>query len=119
VLRYAPLHQGSDEAVRTLEAARLQGRFERVLDVRVARQPGQAKHGAPNLAHVWRIAGVASLDAGWGREDRRHPQADCVLQADTTDLQSFGFRQTPTFFVNTRPLLSSRPRRLYELILTS
>ncbi len=32
VLRYAALHQGSDEAVRILETARMQGKFEPVLE---------------------------------------------------------------------------------------
>lgn len=41
-----------------------------------------------------------------------------MLQADTADLQSLQVRQTPTFFVNTRPLLSFGPRQLYILILS-
>jgi protein-disulfide isomerase len=118
VLRYAPFHQGADEAVRILEAARLQGRFEPVLDALFARQPEWASHGAPNLANAWRIAGVAGLDVERARRDGRQPQVDRVLQADTADLQSLGVRQTPTFFVNTRPLLSFGPRQLYELILS-
>ncbi|MCG7362977.1 thioredoxin domain-containing protein [Roseomonas sp. ACRSG] len=117
VLRYAPFHQGSDEAVRILEAARLQGRFEQVLDALFARQPEWAAHGAPNLATAWRIAGAAGLDLGRAKEDGRRPQVDRVLQADTADLQALQVRQTPTFFVNTRPLLSFGPRQLYELIL--
>lgn len=61
VIRYAPFHQGSDEAVAILEMARAQNRFEPVLDALVARQPEWAAHGAPNLALAWSIAGDAGL----------------------------------------------------------
>ncbi|PWC26836.1 DsbA family protein [Teichococcus aestuarii] len=118
VLRYAPFHEGSDEAVRILEAARLQNRFEPVLDALFARQPEWAVHGAPNLEHAWGIAGIAGLDLARARQDARRPQIERVLQADTADLQALQVRQTPTFFVNTRPLLSFGPRQLYELILS-
>jgi protein-disulfide isomerase len=118
VLRYAPFHQGSDEAVRILETARLQDRFEQVLDALFVRQPEWASHGAPSLDAAWRIAGAAGLDLGRARGDARRPEIDQVLRTDTADLQSLQIKQTPTFFVNTRPLLSFGPRQLYELILS-
>ncbi|MFZ6765264.1 DsbA family protein [Pseudoroseomonas sp. WGS1072] len=118
VLRYALFHEGSDEAARILEAARLQGRFEAVLHALFERQPEWAIHGAPNLKNAWRIAGIAGLDLNRAQQDAQRPQIDRVLQADTADLQTLQVRQTPTFFVNTRPLLSFGPRQLYELILT-
>lgn len=118
VLRYAPFHEGSDEAVRILEAARLQGRFEAVLDALFARQPEWAIHGAPNLDRAWQIAGIAGLDLNRARQDAQRPQIDRVLEADTADLQVLQVRQTPTFFVNKRPLLSFGPRQLYDLILS-
>lgn len=49
VLRYAAFHDGSDEAVRILEAARLQGLFELVLEALYAAQPVWANHSRPNL----------------------------------------------------------------------
>ncbi|MDJ0391546.1 thioredoxin domain-containing protein [Roseomonas sp. E05] len=118
VLRYAPFHQGSDEAVRILEVARLQGRFEAVLDALFARQPEWAVHGAPDLGTAWRLAGIAGLDLNRARQDARRPQIDRVLEADTADLQALQVRRTPTFFVNKRPLLSFGPRQLYDLILS-
>ncbi|RJK93512.1 disulfide bond formation protein DsbA, partial [Paracoccus aestuarii] len=39
VLRYTPFHEGSDEAVRILEAARRQDKFEPVLDALFEKQP--------------------------------------------------------------------------------
>lgn len=118
VLRYAPFHEGSDEAVRILEAARLQGRFEPVLDALFVQQPEWAVHGAPNLDRAWRIAGIAGLELNRARQDAKRPQIDRVLEADTADLQVLQVRRTPTFFVNKRPLLSFGPQQLYELILS-
>ena len=118
VVRYAPFHEGSDEAVRILEAARLQDRFETVLDGLLARQPEWAIHGAPDLEKAWSIAGIAGLDLSRARQDARRPQISQVLQTDTADLQTLQVQSTPTFFVNTRPLISFGPRQLYELILS-
>jgi protein-disulfide isomerase len=118
VLRYAPFHEGSDEAVRILEAARLQGNFEAVLDALLARQPEWAIHGAPDLDLAWRIAGIAGLDLNRARQDARRPEIDHILEVDKADLQVLQVRRTPTFFVNKRPLISFGPQQLYELILS-
>jgi hypothetical protein len=64
------------------------------------------------------LVGIARLDFGRVRKNGRRPQVDRVLQVDTADLQTLQVRQTPVFFVNTRPLLSFGPRQLYELILS-
>ncbi|HEV7437299.1 MAG TPA: thioredoxin domain-containing protein [Pseudorhizobium sp.] len=61
VIRYTPFHQGSDEAVRILEAARKQGKFEAVLTALMAKQPEWAMHGQPNLERAWAIA----REEGW------------------------------------------------------
>jgi hypothetical protein len=58
------------------------------------------------------LVGVARLGFGRARKDGRRPQVDRVLQVDTADLQALQVRQTPVFFVNTRPLLSFGPRQL-------
>ena len=49
VLRYTVFHEGSDEAVRILETARMQDKFEPVLDALLEQQPGWAVHGAPQM----------------------------------------------------------------------
>ena len=62
VLRYTVFHEGSDEAVRILEAARMQDKFEPVLDALLEQQPGWAVHGSPEMDVAWEIAGAAGLD---------------------------------------------------------
>ena len=116
VVRYAPFHQGSDEAVRILEAARRQALFETVLDRLFAHQPRWASHGAPDLSLAWQAAAEAGLDLDRARRDGAAPTVDAVLRQDVADLQTLGVRQTPTFFVNGKPLPSFGARQLAELV---
>ncbi|MBU8541996.1 DsbA family protein [Falsiroseomonas tokyonensis] len=116
VVRYAPFHQGSDEAVRILEAARLQNLFEPVLEQLFMRQPQWAAHDAPNLPLAWPIAAEAGLDLARARRDAAAPAVDAVLRQDVADIQAIGVRQTPTFFVNGKPLPSFGARQLTELV---
>lgn len=118
VLRYTPLHEGSDEAVRILEAARRQDRFEAVLDALFERQPEWAVHGAPDLARAWEIAGTAGLDLGRARRDAALPEVAAVLERDVADLQAVGIERTPTFFVNGKEPAAFGPQPLYEAIVT-
>lgn len=106
VLRYTPFHEGSDEAVRILEAARRQDKFEPVLNALIEKQPEWAIHGAPDLDRAWRIAGAVGLDLEKARLDRLHPDTTAILNQDVADLQALGVRATPTFFLNGRPLTS-------------
>jgi protein-disulfide isomerase len=116
VLRYTPLHEGSDEAVRILEAARIQGKFEPVLEALLARQPEWAVHGAPDLAKAWEFAAQAGLDVDAARQAIASPEIDAVLAQDVADVQSNNIRRTPTFFVNGKTLAKFGPQELYDLV---
>ena len=104
VLRYTVFHEGSDEAVRILEAARMQDKFEPVLDALLEQQPGWAVHGAPQLDVAWEIAGAAGLDLEKARGDRLFPGITGILNQDADDVEALAIRQTPTFFLNGRRL---------------
>lgn len=116
VLRYTPLHEGSDEAVRILEAARKQNRFETVLEGLLARQPEWAVHGAPDIEKAWQIAEIAGLDMASARQDAASAAVDNVLAQDVADVKANNVRQTPTFFVNGKPLPEFSPQGLYNLV---
>jgi len=116
VLRYTPLHEGSDEAVRILEAARRQNRFEQVLEALFSRQPEWADHGQPNLDQAWAIAGAAGLDLDRARQDARLPQVQAVLDQDMADMKAVGVERTPTFFLNGREPTPFGPQPLYQAI---
>jgi protein-disulfide isomerase len=116
VVRYAPFHEGSDEAIRILEAARLQDLFVPVLEALLARQPEWAVHGDPNLELAWSIAGEAGLDVEQARQDALRPGITGVINADMADIEALGVAQTPTFFVNGRAPVSPNPQDLADLV---
>jgi protein-disulfide isomerase len=116
VIRYTPLHKGSDEAVRILEAARLQNRFEPVIETLLAMQPNWAAHSAPNLEKAWQAAAIAGLDLERARADATRPEIAEVLRQDTVDFKTVNGRGTPTFFVNEKPLPSFGAQQLYDLV---
>jgi protein-disulfide isomerase len=116
VLRYAAFHEGSDEAVKIIEAARLQELFIPVLEALLSRQPEWAVHGAPDIELAWKIAGEAALDVEQARQDVLRPGMVGVLNADAADVERLGVNQTPTFFVNGKAPASPDPQALADLV---
>lgn len=116
VLRYAPFHDGSDEAVRILETARIQGKFEPVLEALYAAQPAWSAHGAPRLDVAWNAAGQAGLDVEKAKIARMLPGIVAVLNQDKADLSAVGVRQTPTFFINGKRLTDFGAQQLMEMV---
>ena len=102
VMRYTVFHEGSDEAVRILEAARMQDKFEPVLNALLEQQPNWAVHGSPQMDVAWQIAGAAGLDLERAKGDRLFPGITGILNQDAADVEALGIRQTPTFFLNGR-----------------
>ena len=104
-IRYTPFHgEASEEAIRVLEAARMQGLFEPVLEAILRAQPQWASHGAPRPGLILRIAADAGLDAEAARTQMLAPQTVAILNQDLADVETMGVRQTPTFFVNGQPV---------------
>lgn len=116
VLRYAALHEGSDEAVRIIEAARIQDKLLPVLEALLAEQPTWALHSGPDMEKAWTIAGAAGLDLTKARADATSDAVNAVLKQDAEDVAAVGLTQTPTFFVNGKPLTEYGPQQLYDLI---
>ncbi len=116
VLRYTAFHKGSDEAVRILETARIQGVFEPVLEAMLEAQPKWAAHGKPNLGIAWEAARAAGLDVERARRDMLMPDITAILNQDMADVKNVGVQKTPTFFVNGKPLPSFGAEQLYELV---
>lgn len=116
VIRYAAFHRGSDEAVRILETARLQGLFVPVLEALLDAQPQWATHDAPRLEVAWNAAAGAGLDVDRARRERLMPHIAAALNFDAADVASLGVRRTPTFYVNGKPLVDFGPQQLFELV---
>ena len=116
VIRYATFHEGSDEAVRILETARLQGVYEPVLEAMLESQPAWATHGMPNLSKAWEVAGAAGLDVEKARREMLKPIITSTLYQDMVDVKKAGVQKTPTFFVNGKPLPSFGAEQLFKLV---
>lgn len=105
VIRYTAFHgEASEEAIRVLEAARMQGVYEPVLEAVLQDQPRWASHGAPEPGLVLQIAATAGLDAEAARTQMLAPDVVAILNQDRADVETVGVRQTPTFFVNGKSL---------------
>lgn len=105
VLRYTPLHgEVSEVAIRVLEAARMQDKFEPVLEALMREQPRWASHSNMRPDLILSIAATAGLDMDVAQEQMLAPQTLAILKQDGADIVTVGVRQTPTFFVNGKPL---------------
>lgn len=104
VLRYTVFHEGSDEAVRILETARMQDKFEPVLDAILEQQPGWALHDGPQMDIAWEIAGAAGLELEKAEGDKLFPGITGILNQDMADVEALVIQQTPTFFLNGKRL---------------
>ncbi|PKO65310.1 MAG: disulfide bond formation protein DsbA [Betaproteobacteria bacterium HGW-Betaproteobacteria-16] len=117
VIRYTPFHrEASVEAVRILEAARSQGRFESVLEALLVGQRAWTGQGAKATDRAWALAQSAGLDVKQAREHIASGAVDILLAQDVLDLKAIGVRATPTFFVNGKPLSSTDPEQLFEQV---
>lgn len=104
VLRYVPLHQGSDTAVKMLEAARKQGMYWETLQAMFGTQSLWASHHHPAPEKLLEILPTLGLDMTRLELDMQGMDIAHILQQDMADAKTLGVRQTPTFFVNGKPL---------------
>ena len=117
VLRYAPLHEGSDVAVRILEAARQQGKYWEALEAALAAQPRWAAHHDPKPELIWELLGQVGIDVPKARAAAAGSQeVDELLRQDVADMRRLNVRQTPGFFVNGVPLSDFGERQLKALV---
>ena len=105
VIRYTPFHGPISEAsIKLLEAARMQGKFEPVLHSLVAYQNAWAAHGASDVQKIGRIAAGAGLDLDLAMQQIKSPDIVAIFNQDRSDVETMGVSQTPTFYVNGKPL---------------
>jgi len=115
-VRFAAFHQGSDEAIRLIEAARQQGKFDETLTALFDRQEEWASHHAPNIDVAWKIAVDAGVNIERARRDARSAAADELLRVDEEDINALQVARTPTFFVNGRQPATFGPQQLMDLV---
>lgn len=117
VIRYTPFHRKvSVEAVKILEAARAQGKFETTLEGLLNGQRVWTGQGANATPRAWAIAQSVGLDVDEARNHIASGSVEALLAQDLIDLKAIGVRATPTFFVNGKPLASTDPDQLHEMV---
>ena len=116
VVRYAPLHHGSDEAVKILEAARMQNLYWPVMEAMFAAQPIWASHEAPRPALIWDNIKGTGLDIAKAKADLDDPRIAKILLQDVADVETLRLTKTPGFFVNGKPLVDFGSSQLKALV---
>lgn len=116
VVRYLPLHRGSGDVVKVLEAARLQGKFWETLEAAYATQGKWAiNHQAYPDLFLRSISGVG-LDPERLSVDMQSAAVEQNIRQDTEDGRVLGVDKTPGFFVNGKPLIEFGQRQLLQLV---
>ena len=100
VLRYAPFHDGSDDIVKIIEAAKKQGKYWETVDMMYNTQSHWASHHNPRPDLIWRFLPMVGLDVEKIRSDMNDPEIEKRIKPDLTDAETLGVRKTPVFFVN-------------------
>lgn len=116
VLRYAAFHKDSDVVVKILEATKSQSLYWQSLEVVLRDQPVWAEHGNPQVQRVWESLKPIGLDVEKAKRDMESPRIAEILKLDMGDVATLKVKQTPTFFVNGKPLLESHPDALRALV---
>ena len=115
-LRYVTFHEGSDQTVQILEAARLQKLFWPVTEATLAAQPIWAAHHQPSPERIWEFLGNTGLDIPKARADMKLPAIQAVIDQDMADAAALKVTRTPGFFVNGRPLENFGDEELKALV---
>ncbi len=116
VLRYAAFHKGSDEAVKILEAAKIQKMYWPVLEAMLAAQPVWASHDRPQPELIWDYIKETGIDIAKAKADMNDPQIVKILKQDMADGVTLKVTRTPSFFVNGKPLIDLGPDELKALV---
>ena len=116
MLRYAPLHPGSDQVVKMLEAAHQQGQFWPALELLFANQDRWIVNHTSQPVRALSILNSLDIDQKKLAADMNRAETNRVIQQDINDAQALNVRATPEFFVNGRPMPSFGYEQLSQLV---
>ncbi|MDX4048615.1 thioredoxin domain-containing protein [Aliarcobacter skirrowii] len=119
VVKYLDNHKNSRFTIQILEAARVQGKYEEVLDMMFEKHSLWASHYAsvdkPEL--LWQfLKEISDLDIDKLKEDMKNPKIDEIIKQDREDANALGVRGTPTIFVNGKQLQELSQKALFDLV---
>ncbi len=116
MVRYAPLHPGSDQVVKMLEAAHQQGQFWPALELLFSSQDRWVLNHMSQPMRARRILYALDLDQEKLTDDMNRSEVAQAIQQDMQDGQALNIRATPEFFVNGRPMPSFGYAQLSQLV---
>ena len=116
VLRYAALHGDSIFAIKILEAAKKQNKYWEALEILFEHQPEWGNHHNPNPQVLWNYLPRLGIDIEKIKKDMEDSEIQKIIEQDTKDGLQLEVRQTPTFFVNGKPLQDFGPDYLRQAI---
>ncbi len=114
--RYAPLHQGSDQVVKMLEAAHRQGRFWQALELLFTSQNSWVVNHVAQPMRALALLNSLDLDQQRFGRDMNSSEVANVVAKDVQDGSMLQVRATPEFFVNGRPMPSFGYKQLLQLV---
>lgn len=114
--RYAPLHPGSEQVVRMLEAAHRQGRFWQALETLFANQRRWVVNHRAQPQHARGILNSIAMDHPQLDSDMHSAEVAGAVEQDVRDGQALGVRATPEFFVNGKSMPSFGYAQLERLV---
>jgi len=116
MLRYAPLHTGSDQVVKMLEAAHLQGKFWPALELLFKNQQRWVVNHVSQPMRARGILNGLAMDHKKLDADMNQSAVVQATQQDVEDGHALKVQATPEFFVNGRPLPSFGFQQLSQLV---
>jgi protein-disulfide isomerase len=116
VMRYAPLHTGSDQVVKMLEAAHRQGKFWQSLELLFSNQHRWVSNHESQPMQARGLLNGLPLDHDRLDAEMNGSEINNVIQQDMESGQVLNIRATPEFFVNGRAMSSFGYKQLSQLV---
>ena len=116
MMRYAPLHQGSDQVVKLLEAAHLQGQFWPAVEILFDNQQRWTRRHVAQPQSAMALLATLPLDSEQFVRDVNSDNISNIIEQDIMDGKMLKVRATPQFFVNGKPLTNFGYKQLAQLV---
>jgi protein-disulfide isomerase len=116
MMRYTPFHKGSEQVVKLLEAAHLQGQFWPAVDILFSEQQRWTRHHVAQPQSARALLKDLPLDNEKFMRDVSSDKVSKVIMQDIEDGKTLDVRATPQFFVNGKPLTNFGYEQLTQLV---
>jgi len=116
MMRYAPLHTGSDQVVKMLEAAHRQGKFWQSLELLFSNQHRWVSNHVSQPMRARALLNGLAMDHDRLDTDMNLLEISKVIRLDMESGQALNVRATPEFFVNGRAMSSFGYKQLSQLV---